>query len=80
MKPPVWHPLRQKDRFHAPLQSGDTAEVTRGCRHTNPDICRKNSMPEICAFARADGMCHSPPSTWPRQYAKLFEEQNPEKM
>jgi hypothetical protein len=63
--------LPQARRFHAPLQPDDTAHVTRGCRHTNPDICRKNSMPGVCAFVRSDGMCHSPPSTWERQYEKL---------
>jgi len=66
-----WEALPQAKRFHAPLQAGDTEEVTRGCRHTDPDICSKNSMPGVCAFVREDGMCHAPPRSWRRQYAKL---------
>lgn len=61
----------QAKRFHAPLQDGDTVEMTVGCRHTNPDICRNNSMPNVCAFVRDDGYCHAPPKSWPKQYEKL---------
>jgi len=63
--------LEQSQKFHAPLQPGDTDLVTRGCRHTNPSICRKNAMPSVCAFVRRDGMCHAPPASWPRQYLRL---------
>lgn len=32
--------------FKAPLQPGDTADVTVGCRANNPDICKNNGIPE----------------------------------
>ena len=63
--------MPQSKRFHAPLREGDTAEITSGCRHTNPDVCRNNSMNGICAFVRVDGMCSQPPKSWPRQFVKL---------
>lgn len=67
----AWDDMPQPKRFHAALRPGDTAEVTLGCRHTNPDICRNNAMAGICAFVRPDGMCHSPPRSWPVQFKKL---------
>lgn len=63
--------MAQADKFHAPLHAQDSPTVTHGCRHTNPDICRKHSMPGVCAFVRADGLCQAPPRTWPRQYEAL---------
>jgi hypothetical protein len=60
-----------KNRFHEPLLSQDAEDKTVGCRHTNPDICAKHSLATVCAFARKDGMCTSPPSTWPKQFRKL---------
>lgn len=63
--------LPQSKKFHAPLQEGDSVTATRGCRHTQPDICKKNEMPGVCAFARRDNMCHAPPTTWPKQYTFL---------
>lgn len=63
--------LPQAKRLRAPLRQGDSAERTRGCRHTNPDICRNNSMPEVCAFVREDGFCLAPPLSWGKQYAAL---------
>jgi len=62
---------KQALRFHAPLLPGDTDKQTVGCRHTNPDICSKNSMASVCAFAREDGMCLAPPATWAKQFVKL---------
>jgi hypothetical protein len=62
---------KQAQRFHEPLEPGDAAKQTVGCRHTNPAICAKNAMPSVCAFARADGLCLSPPSTWGKQFQKL---------
>ena len=62
--------------FHGALQLGDTETTTVGCRHTNPDICGKNQMPKVCAFARADGMCSAPPASWPRQFRRLQVLQN----
>ena len=62
---------KQSLRFHEPLLPGDTEKQTVGCRHTNPDICAKNAMPAVCAFARADNMCLAPPATWSKQFHKL---------
>ena len=68
----------QAKQFLAPLLPGDTQDETVGCRHTNPDICGKNCMPDVCAFVREDGMCLSPPATWPKQFRKLAESRNNE--
>jgi hypothetical protein len=62
---------KQALRFHEPLLEGDTEKQTVGCRHTNPAICAKNAMTSVCAFARPDGMCLSPPATWAKQFHKL---------
>ena len=59
--------------FNASLQSGDTANVTVGCRANNPDICKNNGIPDICAFERDDGICQIPSKAWKKQYHKLFE-------
>lgn len=63
----------QAQRFHDPLGVDDTPERTVGCRHTNPDICKKNGMPDVCALVRADGMCLAPPASWAKQYEKLLQ-------
>ena len=65
--------------FHAPLHPSDTEKQTHGCRHTNPDICAKNLMPNVCAFARRDGMCLAPPMSWKKQFAKLKHERTIDK-
>jgi hypothetical protein len=57
--------------FHAPLKPKDTAIQTEGCRHTNPTICGSNSLPQVCAFVREDGMCLKPPSSWAKQFKLL---------
>lgn len=57
--------------FHSPLNKNDTQKETMGCRHTNPDICSKNSLEGVCAFVRNDGVCKSPPKTWAKQYVKI---------
>lgn len=57
--------------FKAPLQSGDTADFTVGCRANNPDICKNNGIPEICAFEREDGICQIPSKAWKKQFSKL---------
>jgi hypothetical protein len=67
--------MRNEKAFHAPLHSQDTPTQTVGCRHTQPDICAKNRMPKVCAFARTDGMCLAPPQSWPKQFAKLKAQQ-----
>ena len=59
--------------FKAPLQSGDTAETTVGCRANNPDICKNNGIQGLCAFEREDGICHSPSKAWKKQYLKLSD-------
>lgn len=62
-------------RFHLPLCPEDTEESTLGCRHTNHEICGKWMLAGTCAFARTDGVCLSPPKSWPRQYLKLKGQQ-----
>ena len=64
----------QSQRFHAPLLPDDTNEVTVGCRRAHPDNCAKYYMPSVCAFVRSDGMCTSPPRSWPKQFTKLSGE------
>lgn len=63
--------MKRADRFHLPLQNGDTENRTVGCRHTNPDICAKHSLEGVCAFSRIDGFCLAPPMSWPKQFRKL---------
>lgn len=60
--------------FHAPLFDRDTELITIGCRHTNPEICRSNGIPSICALVREDGICYKPSSAWKKQYNKLKKE------
>ena len=59
--------------FKAPLNQIDTEEQTYGCRANNPDICKNNGIPEICAFGREDNICKSPSKAWKKQYLKLKE-------
>jgi hypothetical protein len=63
--------LKKISIFHAPLKEGDAENQTVGCRHTNPDICSSHSLPRVCAFSRADGICMKPPSSWSKQFKKL---------
>jgi hypothetical protein len=58
-------------RRGAPLQPGDRVDRTAGCRQTQPSCCGRNSLPSVCAFARADGICLAPPTSWKRQFAAL---------
>lgn len=60
-----------KSVFHAPLHRDDSKIRTHGCRHTNPDICSKNSLPQVCALVRKDKMCYKPPASWPKQFENL---------
>ena len=71
--PKRFEDLPQAEKFRAPLQLGDSLTETLGCRHTNPDICRKNGISSICAFVRDDGRCSSPPASWPKQYKALLQ-------
>jgi hypothetical protein len=62
---------KNPDVFHLPLKSGDTAEQTVGCRHTNPNICAKNGLPKSCGLVRPDGICLTPPQSWKKQFLRL---------
>lgn len=60
--------------FSAPLNPEDTEAQTFGCRQNNPDICKNNSIPGVCAFTSEDGICKKPSAAWKRQYSKLRKE------
>ena len=60
------------DRNHR-LYSEDALHQTFGCRHTNPIICKRNNLIEVCAFVRKDKICVEPPNSWKEQYKKLEE-------
>ena len=62
--------------FRAPLKTGDTETMIVGCRANNLDICKYNGIPELCAFMRKDGMCHSPSKAWKKQFLRLSMEGN----
>ena len=62
--------------FNASLKEGDTECTTVGCRANNPDICKNNSISDICAFVREDGICQIPSKAWKKQYQKLCAEGN----
>jgi len=63
--------MKIKNAFHAPLHPEDSEKQTFGCRHTNPDVCAKNRLMNVCAFVRKDSLCLSPTQSWPKQYLKL---------
>ena len=65
---------KNKVPFKAPLKPKDTELQTEGCRQNNPDICKNNGIPELCAFEREDGMCLKPSAAWKKQFYKLKEE------
>lgn len=56
------------------LHKEDTEEKTYGCRHTNPDICSNNSIPDTCAFTSKDCICRKPPRSWKKLYEELKKE------
>ena len=60
--------------FKVPLKTGDTETTTVGCRANNPDICKNNDIPDVCAFMSEDGMCRAPSKTWKRNFLKLSSE------
>lgn len=62
--------------FKAPLKTGDTEIMTVGCRTNNPEICKNNGIPDVCAFMREDGICHAPSKAWKKQFLKLSAEGN----
>ena len=53
------------------LNPNDTEIQTYGCRHTNPDICSNNGIPELCAFTSEDCICKKPPRSWKKTYEVL---------
>ena len=57
--------------FQAPLNPKDTVKITVGCRRSNELSCGKNGIPNICAYARSDGMCMEPPKSWEKQFKML---------
>lgn len=60
----------KRNQHKRPLHPDDCISSSKGCRHSNPDIC-KNAMTEhLCAFVRSDEICKAPPRSWP----KLLEE------
>lgn len=63
--------MRNKE-FSKPLNERDTELQTYGCRHSNPEICKKNGLVGVCAFVRDDGICKSPTKAWPKQYMRLL--------
>ena len=67
--------MSDNTNYKRPLMSGETESLTIGCRHSNPNICRKNGQENVCALFRADNICTSPPSSW----VKRFEELNKNK-
>ncbi|MDO4649912.1 MAG: hypothetical protein Q4B26_14830 [Eubacteriales bacterium] len=60
-----------KIAFSAPLSELDSEVQTKGCRANNPDICKNNGIPEVCAYVRDDGICTSPSRAWKKQFHKL---------
>ena len=43
--------------FNAPLNEEDSETQTYGCRQNNPDICKYNGIPNICAFVTEGNIC-----------------------
>ena len=56
---------------HSQLNPEDTETQTLGCRHSNPNVCGKNGLEDVCAFVREDRLCLAPPRSWPKQFRKL---------
>lgn len=55
----------------APLNSEDSETQTYGCRQNNPDICKNNGLPNVCAFVRDDKICKCPSKAWKRIFLEL---------
>lgn len=53
------------------LNKEDTMDKTYGCRHSNPEICSNNGIPDKCAFCSSDHICKRPPRSWKKLYEKL---------
>lgn len=66
--------MRENDlhiSFDAPLNNQDTEESTYGCRQNNPNICKNNGIPGVCAFVSKDSICRKPSRAWKKQYKVL---------
>ena len=57
--------------FNAPINIEDTEIQTWGCRQSNPEICKYNSTPGVCAFVAENSICYKPSKAWKKQYTKL---------
>ena len=62
---------RIKVAFNAPLNEKDTESQTYGCRQNNPDICKYNGLPDVCAFESSDCICRKPSCAWKKQFQLL---------
>ena len=71
---------KMKFDFNEKLNAEDTENQTLGCRQNNPNICSSNGIENICAFASDDCICKKPSRAWKKQYAKLKEEKENEKI
>jgi hypothetical protein len=71
MHTPTRSSLEQLLHARDPLQPGDREDRTVGCRQSQPACCGRNSNPAVCAFARADGFCLAPPTSWKRKFTAL---------
>ncbi len=60
------------EAYRAALHKDDTDTTTVGCRNTKPATCSRNMLPDVCAFARPDGKCLTPPTSWKKQYQSLL--------
>ena len=60
------------------LMPGDSLLQTFGCRHSNPDICSNNGIPEKCAFCSKDKICKCPPKSWKKIYIELIKKEEKE--
>jgi len=59
--------------LNAPINAGDTATQTYGCRANNPDICKNCYVDNICAFTSQDKICKAPSAKWRKYYLQLKE-------
>lgn len=66
--------IKEKKDKNIKLCKSDTEIQTKGCRHSNPNICSNNSIPNICAFTSEDGICKIPPRSWKKTYKNLIKE------
>lgn len=64
---------KQESRAKEKLHQLDSEDKTYGCRHTNPDICSNNSIPNVCAFTSEDGLCKRLPRSWKRLFQELIK-------